>query len=191
MSKENKIVLNDGTTIKITGGEEKKNLGVSIYEGDYRDKNNHASTHIDLNTETGEGVIKEHDYNHSNYSEKPIQCYLTTACLMHYNKEFNDNCEELTILRWFRDNFVSKEDIEMYYEIAPIIVNNIDNYDKSYLIYEFIYHNVVSACVNAIKIGNYRFAYSRYKNSILALKKQFINSKADNEKGKKLILKCN
>ena len=93
---------------------------------------------------------------------------------MHYNNYFDDNCEELTILRWFRDKFVSADDISYYYEIAPIVVEGINNNRKSSLIYEFIYHNIVCTCVNAIKNGNYEFAYQRYKNSVLALEEQFV-----------------
>ena len=41
-------------------------------------------------------------------------CYLTTACMKHYMDEFDDNCYYLDILRWFRDNFESKEDKKQY-----------------------------------------------------------------------------
>jgi hypothetical protein len=88
-------------------------------------------------------------------------------------ENFDDNCEELTILRWFRDNFVSKEDIKHYYKTAPIIVESIEMIEKNDTIYNYIYENVIKVCVEAIKKGNYEFAYNRYKNSVLALEKQF------------------
>ena len=44
--------------------------------------------------------------------------------MKYFKENFDDNCYELTVLRWFRDNFVSKEDIKHYYEVAPIIVEN-------------------------------------------------------------------
>ena len=43
--------------------------------------------------------------------------------MKHQLKYFDDNCYELTTLRWFRDKFVTKSDIQYYYQIAPIIVN--------------------------------------------------------------------
>ena len=46
--------------------------------------------------------------------------------MKYFQENFDDNCYELTVLRWFRDNFVSKEDKEHYYEIAPIIVETIN-----------------------------------------------------------------
>ena len=97
--------------------------------------------------------------------------------MRHFQDEFDDNCYELTVLRWFRDTFVSKEDIDLYYSVAPTIVENIealDDKDKIYdYIYDYIYEYIVDACVKAIENGDYDFAYSRYKNSVLDLNEQF------------------
>lgn len=93
--------------------------------------------------------------------------------MKHLQGAFADNCEELTILRWFRDNFVSQDDIKHYYITAPIIVEAIDNIENNDTIYNYIYKNIVSACVIAIKKGDYEFAYNRYKTSVLALEEQF------------------
>ncbi len=101
------------------------------------------------------------------------KCYLTSACINYFKKSVDDNCEELTILRWFRDNFVSKEDTEHYYQTAPIIVEAIDKDPNSEIIYNYIYENVVDVCVKAIKNGNYDFAYSRYKKSMLTFEETF------------------
>ena len=64
-----------------------------------------------------------------------------------FQDEFDDNCYELTVLRWFRDNFVSKEDIELYYNVAPTIVKNIDALDNNEQIYNYIYSHIVEPCV--------------------------------------------
>lgn len=93
--------------------------------------------------------------------------------MRHMHSNFNDNCEELIVLRRFMDAFVEKEDIEHYYKIAPIIVEAINNVRNNNEVYNYIYENVVSACVNAIKNGEYEFAYNRYKSSVLALEEQF------------------
>ena len=133
---------------------------------------------------------KDPDYSRkeSNSSSNPtigeVQnnggCYLTSACMMYMQEKFDDNCEELTILRWFRNNFVSKEDIDHYYKIAPIIVDAIDKY---------IYYNVVEVCVRAIKKGEYQLAYERYKRSVLILEEQFVRPKLNNKLVKTLKLK--
>lgn len=86
---------------------------------------NHQSIHINYNTKTGKGNIVESNGS-GGKTTTGIGCYLTTSCIKHFKENFDDNCFELTILRWFRDNFVSQDDIEHYYKIAPIIVEGIE-----------------------------------------------------------------
>lgn len=93
--------------------------------------------------------------------------------MKYFQEQFDDNCYELRVLRWFRDNFVSKDDINYYYEIAPIIVKGIDSEECKDIIYDYIYENVVYYCVSQIEIGNYVEAYNRYKNSILIFEQTF------------------
>lgn len=76
---------------------------------------------------------------------------MTTACTSHMQEKFNDNCTELMILRWSRNNLVDKTDIKHYYNVAPIIVDKINSLPNNKKIYEWIYNNVVNPCVNAIK----------------------------------------
>lgn len=100
-------------------------------------------------------------------------CYLTTACMLHMANDFNDSCDELMTLRWFRDKFVSEDDIKHYYATAPIIVDAINKAIDNKAIYNFIYQYVVQPCVNAIKNKQYEFAYKRYKDSILKLEEKY------------------
>lgn len=93
-----------------------------------------------------------------------------------FPKNFDDDCYELRVLRWFRDNFVSQQDIQHYYKIAPYIVKGINNEEKVDVIYDYIYDNVVDYCVEQIVDGNYDVAYKRYKNSILVFEEQFARS---------------
>ena len=107
---------------------------------------------------------------------------------MRYMQEnFDDNCYELIVLRWFRDNFVSTDDKKHYYDIAPKIVEAIGKEIDSNLIYNYIYDNVVDYCVTQIEQGNYNEAYNRYKDSVQLLEKYYIGSL--NNKPKSLI-KC-
>ena len=101
--------------------------------------------------------------------------------MSHYLTKFDDNCYELTVLRWFRDNFVSKEDIKHYYKTAPMIVEAIDKEEHKDIIYNYIYDNVVDACVDAIENGDYDFAYNRYKESILSLEQTYLKIKLENK----------
>ena len=104
-------------------------------------------------------------------------CYLTTACMHHYKQDFNDKCYELELLRLFRDSFVTDEDIEHYYEVAPIIVKGIEKEKFSETIFDHIYHSVIDKCVKAIENGDNDFAYNRYKNSVAALEKKYLKIK--------------
>ena len=158
----------DGHYSKMTGNE--TNSSYSIYDKNPSEKG-HSAIHININTDTGKGSIVEHGSN-GKTTKTDTSCYLTSACMRYFQEQFDDNCYELRVLRWFRDNFVSKEDIEHYYEIAPTIVEAINKEEKSKLIYDYIYDNVVNYCVTQIENGNYDEAYARYKNSILCFEEQ-------------------
>lgn len=99
--------------------------------------------------------------------------------MRHKLEQFDDNCEELMVLRWFRDNYVSKEDIAHYYKTAPLVVEAINEKENNDELYNYIYDNVVMVCVNAIKTGDYEFAYNRYKSSVLVLEEQFVKPKLE------------
>ncbi len=146
---------------------------IDIYDGD--PKGEHTSIHINWDSDTGKGTIV--DTTNGDKETTNIGCYLTTACLVHFKDHFDDNCEELTILRWFRDNFVLKEDINHYYEVAPLIVESINSEKNSDIIYDYIYDNVVDYCVAQIKSGNYEETYRRYKDSVLSLEKTFLKNR--------------
>lgn len=77
------------------------------------------------------------------------------------------------MLRWFRDNFVLEEDIEHYYKIAPIIVQEINNDLDSNLVYGYIFDSVIVYCIKQIENGNYVEAYNRYRNSVLNLEERY------------------
>ncbi len=179
--------------IKVTEYGNKKDSGksgakIDIYSSDPKN-GPHDSIHIKLDTDnkTYEAVTKIDGEKESSSGE----CYLTSACMKYFQENFDDNCYELTVLRWFRDNFVSKEDIKHYYEVAPIIVEAINKEEKSDIIYNYIYDNIVDYCIKQIELGNYDKAYSRYKNSVLMLEKQFANSILINKFVKILKLKNN
>ena len=162
--------VNDkGVVIKVS--EYKDGSGVKI---DFYDKSpsdpNHKSIHTHINND---GTYSTQDNVNGSNEKSSGGCYLTSACMRYFQEKFDDNCYELTMLRWFRDNFVSKEDIEHYYKTAPIIVEEINKEEKSGIIYDYIYDNIVDYCVKQIELGNYNQAYNRYKNSILVLEKQF------------------
>lgn len=158
--------------VEINVGTDKKGTDhINIYDSCPADNPDHGSIHIDWNSDTGKGQIV--DITSGEKETTDVGCYLTTACMRYMKKEFDDNCDELRILRWFRDKFVEKEDIEHYYKIAPIIVSAINEKEDSDNLYNYIYKNVVTICVNFIKNGDYESAYSKYKNTVLVFEEEF------------------
>ena len=88
-----------------------------------------------------------------------------------------DDCEELTVLRSFRDTYLKSTQegralVEEYYSVAPLIVEKINSSDKKEKYYEYIYE-VVEKCVKLIGIGEKERALNEYKFMTLNLKKEF------------------
>lgn len=170
--------------IKVTPFKNGEGAKIDVYSPSSKTKP-HDSIHVKANTKTGKfDVITKFDGKKESSSGS---CYLTTACMKHYLNNFDDNCYELSVLRWFRDNFVSNEDIKHYYNTAPYIVEGIEREDNKDIVYDYIYDNVVDYCVTAIENGNYIEAYKRYKDSIINLEQLY----ARKELGKRLIKTLN
>ena len=144
---------------------------IDIYDKDPKD-DSHSSIHINIDTDTGKGKIV--DTTDGDKEETDVSCYLTTACMRNKHELFDDNCEELTILRWFRDEFVSSDDINDYYKKAPLIIEEISNTKTDY-IYDYIYDNVIKKCVDFIKGEQYNEAYDLYKNTVISLEDKYLN----------------
>lgn len=150
--------------IKVTTPRsEKYDVKADIYDSD--PKGDHKTIHIVMDTDEGEGHIIDTMDGKTEHTD--IKCYLTTACMRFYQNNFNDNCYELNVLRWFRDNFIDITDVEHYYEVAPKIVKKINEEQNADIIYDYIYDNIVDYCVVQIEKDNYDLAYSVYKENIL------------------------
>ncbi len=170
--------------IRVTEYSNGKGAKIDFYSPRARDKD-HDSIHIKIDTDkkTFETITKID----GKVEKSKGGCYLTTACMKHQLEEFDDNCYELFMLRWLRDHIVSKGDIKHYYEVTPLIVESIDKLPESNDIYNYIYENVIIPCVVAIKHGDFEFAYNRYKNSILALEKEYVSPSFEKRANKVLI----
>lgn len=160
-----------GVTIKVDGKDGKDHI--SFYEGPV--DGDHSTVHVNVDYDKGTWNANTHSENHSDSQNSSGGCYLTAACMRKYAEQYDDNCYELKLLRWFRDNFVSKEDIEYYYCMAPSIVSKIDSMPNCDEIYQDIYEKVICYCVSAIESKDYDAAYNKYKNTILKLVKNYLS----------------
>lgn len=112
-----------------------------------------------------------------NASSGSSGCYLTTACVNM--KNLPDDCRELTVLREFRDGFMSQQsdgeaDIQEYYKTAPKIVESINCQCNKDEIYEKLYDTVIVPCVELIENGRNDEAYDKYKRMVQELEKKYM-----------------
>lgn len=106
-------------------------------------------------------------------------CYLTSACMSKQGDLFEDDCQELTILRKFRDTYVKDnypKDIDTYYSIAPKIVEKIEKLPDCNEIFNRIYDELVRPCCELILNNKKYEAYENYKNYSLTLYKKYVNN---------------
>ncbi len=104
-------------------------------------------------------------------------CFLTTACTA--SGGLPDDCEELTVLRAFRDGYLSATTerralVERYYEIAPPIVAAIEGSGRGALEYEEIYRTV-AACVRRIRRGDAESALRLYRSMVEELESRWLS----------------
>lgn len=175
--------VDDPESENLTYTSYEKNGSVNKYHdnGDGGHSHEHWNSKNDYNQgkDPDQSRIESNDSNNPSIGEVQDNggCYLTTACLIHYKNEFDDNCYELSKLRWFRDKYVSKDDILTYYSIAPQIVKKINSREDSNTLYEWIYNSIVKYCVDKIEKKDYEEAYIRYKDSVKKLAKHLLNPK--------------
>ncbi len=104
-------------------------------------------------------------------------CFLTTACCEY--KGLPDDCYELTTLRYLRDSYMKKslvgsKLVDLYYDIAPDIVEKINLLDNKKEIYEEIYQEIQKIVV-LIEDTKYTDAVGKYIDIMLGLDRK-INS---------------
>lgn len=91
-----------------------------------------------------------------------------------------DNCYQLSILRKYRDDYLTKfqdgaNDVEHYYKIAPDIVSKINSSSNKNEILNNIYNQLIIPCISLIENKEFDKAHKFYKNYTLQLEKYFKN----------------
>ncbi|MEI0489295.1 CFI-box-CTERM domain-containing protein [Brachyspira pulli] len=105
-------------------------------------------------------------------------CYITTAVCRKDNKE--DDCYELTMFRYFRDNWLMHQKdgnalIDRYYKIAPQIVRSIDLENNSSFIYDEINNKYLKNCLKMIENKEYEECKKLYIEMVESLEKKYLN----------------
>lgn len=102
-------------------------------------------------------------------------CFITTACVE--SKGLPDDCEELKVLREYRDNYLLKhkygiELIRFYYTYAPSIVDGINRQPDARKIYRNLY-TVIRKCVSCIHRRDLEEAFLIYVKMVLKLRDRY------------------
>jgi len=82
-----------------------------------------------------------------------------------------DDGEILNTFRGFRDGWMRKskehrKDIDWYYRNAPKIVDSLDSSPDSGKLYKDLYKNYIMPAYKAIKTGDMKHAYAKYKEMV-------------------------
>jgi len=102
-------------------------------------------------------------------------CFITTATVQTLGKK--DDCEELTILRDFRDTYMTENHPELvreYYEIAPSIVTSINSRKDSDYIYEAIWKESLQPSIEHIKSLRNDMALKAYTCMVKDLTRKYL-----------------
>lgn len=104
-------------------------------------------------------------------------CFLTTACCEY--KGLPDDCYELTTLRYLRDSYMKKslvgsKLVDLYYDIAPDIVEKINLLDNKKEIYQEIYQEIQKIVI-LIEDTKYSDAVEKYIDIMLELDRKVNN----------------
>ncbi|MBQ8507349.1 MAG: hypothetical protein IJ466_07980 [Clostridia bacterium] len=137
--------------------------------------------------ESGSALYNNYCHNYeSGYSRCPHfkgeptdngGCYLTSACVEAMG--LADDCNELTVLRGFRDSWLAKqpggrETIDEYYRIAPPIVDAIHAAPNCAEVLRELYEAMIVPCVREIRAGKMESARELYAGWTRKLKKEWI-----------------
>ncbi len=105
-------------------------------------------------------------------SSKDSWCFITTAACAAL--QGRDNCEELEILRDFRDKHINdsadgRELVLEYYRIAPLIIQRIDGEDDPDSVYRALWTDYIEPSCHEIENNNYRVAKEIYIEMVISL----------------------
>lgn len=112
----------------------------------------------------------------SPHEKKPSDCFITSAVCTALNK--SDDCEELMLLRSYRDQIKQESDavsrlIAEYYRVAPMIVACIDQDPQAATIYQDLWNNDIAKTCTLVKAGKHTEATLRYIRMTVELCKKY------------------
>lgn len=109
-------------------------------------------------------------------------CFVATACVG--SRGLPDDCEELRLMRGFRDGYVAalpggEALIKEYYEKAPRIVEAINGREDRTLVYEELYSRWLAACLDLIAAGEEERALEHCADVLNGLAREYLDRPGD------------
>lgn len=109
------------------------------------------------------------------------RCFVTTACCVMVG--LGDECFELTALRRFRDRVLARSedgrrDIRLYYEIAPLVLDEIERRGDGELLRR-LYFSHILPCALAARLGLKALPRRVYRNMMAALVARYTPDRLD------------
>lgn len=124
-------------------------------------------------------TIKNATYESITEGFKQRLCYITTAVCESLGKP--DNCYELELLRNYRDKYLIEENagrdiVQQYYNIAPTIVKRISKRNDAKEIYNRIWTDYLTPCIQLIEEDEKEACKEVYSDMVHDLQKKYIYS---------------
>jgi hypothetical protein len=107
-----------------------------------------------------------------------LECFLSTACIQH--KHLPDQCEELQVLRKFRDEYMrasplGQQLVKEYYSLGPGLVKAIELDSNKANTYRYIYSCIKNACAK-IRLQKNESAQEVYTKMVKRLSKKYTSA---------------
>ncbi|MBV7534724.1 DUF4157 domain-containing protein [Duganella sp. sic0402] len=136
---------------------------------------NQLTAGVALATRRQTDPTTEMSWNATPTAARPRKCFLTTACVDA--RGLADDCEELSILRAFRDGPMQALPggaalVQEYYRIAPAIVDAIQSHPHAAMLLDRLYGDLVQGSIQLIGDGKYAQAMAHYRSCVLAIRQQ-------------------
>ncbi|ONI39403.1 hypothetical protein AN639_05445 [Candidatus Epulonipiscium fishelsonii] len=116
--------------------------------------NNNSNNSSNKNLNNNSSNSSNNNSNNRSKNRKGSLCFITTVVCQYYGKP--DDCEELTILRNYRDNWLSQQVdgkllIAEYYNTAPLLVSLLCSSSEYEYYCELLWKIYIIPCIELIK----------------------------------------
>lgn len=175
-----------GKTLKIDGNNGRVSITTTGVDAAITDPLNHTNDvffHTDLpylqvkqtvgpTTVTLNSVARSY-YTWSDSGGCGGGCFITSAAVDIMGLE--DDCEELTSLRWFRDTYMLSDGekaakVAEYYFMGPLIVNALQKQDDYTIFMEMLFNTFIIPAVKLLEELEYEKAEELYESMFITAK---------------------